>query len=246
MTLLTASSRHMVLDYQPSQANGWPAEFGQQVGVTIGGHVASTDFTYQNTAYTVSLVPFGQAGDSPDPVYEAVPADPGIKFQQTLDSAFSDYYTFRYAGDSPGWGQLAVQSYSTFTAEPTQSSPLLRFGADLYIVYIPGDRRPSPALRGNLRWIQVVSNGQPLFVDCSRRANPFFNAAGLTSVYGHQVVSFADTPQGGANPGTALTLPSLWTAETFLAEDTGITDRSGKGIVTLFGGLKYGWQIQKQ
>jgi hypothetical protein len=236
----------MVLDYQPSQPTGWPAQFGQPVGATVGGHVPSADFTYQNTAYTISLVPFGQAGDSPDPVYEAVPADPDIKFQQTLNSAFSDYYTFRYDGDSPGWGQLAVQSYSAFAAEPSQSSPMLAFGADLYVVYTPGGYEPRPAGRGNLRWIQVVSSGQPLFVDDSGRADPFFFDGGLTSVYGRQAVSFYDASQGSPRPGATGALPSLWTAETFLAEDTGITDRSGKGIVTIFGGLKYGWQVRQQ
>lgn len=67
----------LIVDYQSSEITGWG-------GSTLGGHGADYDFTYQDTAYTVSLVPFGQPGDSPDPVYEDVPADATINFQQTL------------------------------------------------------------------------------------------------------------------------------------------------------------------
>lgn len=240
-----AATGRMILDYQPSQPTGWPAGMGQTVGVTVGGHVASSEFTYASAAYTVSLVPFGQTGASPNPVYEAVPADPDIAFQQTLDSAFAGYYTFRYVGGQPGWGQLSVQSYSTFVTEPSQTSPLLTVGAELYVVHIPGGHS-SPVTQGNLRWIQVVNNGQARFVDHSGSANPFYIAAGLTSVYGRPVVSFGDAPSVSAGPGATGALPPLWTAETFLVEDTGVTDRSGKDILNVFGGLKYGWQIQEQ
>jgi hypothetical protein len=67
----------LILDYQPRQITGWG-------GFTLGGHVVDHDFTFQDTAYTVSLMPFGQPGGSPDPVYEDVPADATINFRQTL------------------------------------------------------------------------------------------------------------------------------------------------------------------
>jgi hypothetical protein len=59
-------------------------------------------------------------------------------------------------------------------------------------------------------------------------------------------VNFIDTPQATAFPGATGALPDLFMAELFLAEDTGTADSSGKDIVNIFGGLKYGWQLQKQ
>jgi hypothetical protein len=172
---LTADSRtsgNMVLDYKPSQPSGWPkGPQDKSVGMTIGGHISSADFTYSGITYTISLLQAGQSADSLDPVYEATPADSIIDFRQTLDSAFSDFFTFRYLGGSADWGQLSVQSYSVFTVQPTQTSPGLIYGANLYVVHLAGGR---------------------------------------------------------------------------LAEDTGTTDSAGKGIVNIFGGLKYGWQLHKQ
>ena len=75
------SAGHLVTDYRPSQPTGWPPQQGHlrnEVGVTIGGHVASAPFTIQDTPYEVSLVAFGQPGDAPDPVYEGEPSDPAV------------------------------------------------------------------------------------------------------------------------------------------------------------------------
>jgi len=33
-------------------------------------------------------------------------------------------------------------------------------------------------------------------------------------------------------------------AEAFLAQDTGIKDAAGKGIVKIFAGVKWGWQVR--
>jgi hypothetical protein len=63
--------RHLVLGYAPSQQTGW----GEEYTPTIGGHTAAADFTFGGTGYRVSLLPFGQPGASPNPVYEAFPAD---------------------------------------------------------------------------------------------------------------------------------------------------------------------------
>jgi hypothetical protein len=69
-------------NYQPSQPHGWPAAGpDQEVGTTIGGHTPAKDFTYNGRSYRIGLLPFGQPGDSPDPVYENVPTDPTINFK---------------------------------------------------------------------------------------------------------------------------------------------------------------------
>lgn len=39
-------------------------------------------------------------------------------------------------------------------------------------------------------------------------------------------------------------LEGEFTAEVFLAQDTGRKDPSGRGIVTIFGGLKWRWQVR--
>lgn len=224
-------SGRLVLDYQPSQPTGWPKEpEDTTVGVTIGGHTPSVGFTFADTAYTVSLLSFGQPGTSPDPIFEDVPADPTIQFSNTLASAFDPYYSFTYKGDSPEWGAFSVQSYSVFVQEPNQSSPALNYGAELYVVYLPGPSLSDPVIRKSLQWIQVVTNSVATFVDDSGRANPFYIWGGLTSIYGNQVVNFDDRPQATAAPGSMGALPNLFMAELFLVEDAGIKDGTGKDV----------------
>lgn len=133
----------LIPDYQPRQITGWG-------GFTLGGHVAGHDFTFQDTAYAVSLIPFGQPGGSPDPVYEDVPADATINFRQTLTQAWGAYYSFRYLG---GQGTFSVQSYNVTADASTPSA--VRFGGEVYLVYQPGHGR-HPALDDELRFIQVV------------------------------------------------------------------------------------------
>jgi len=89
-----AAGSHLMLDYRPSQVTGWSAPYSP----TIGGHAAARDFTCRGRAYRVSLLSFGQSATAPGPVYETVPADPVIKFQQTLATSWGRYYTFRYRG----------------------------------------------------------------------------------------------------------------------------------------------------
>jgi hypothetical protein len=229
----------LILDYQPRQITGWG-------GVTLGGHVADYDFTYQDTAYTVSLMPFGQAGDSPDPVYEDVPADATINFRQTLAQAWGAYYRFRYLG---GQGVFSVQSYSV-TANASSSS--VRIGGDMYLVYQPGRGR-HPAIDDQLRFIQVVcSNGGGAgsalvsTVDNNQRANPFYGeGGGVISLNGNVSPGFYDRPGHGIGGKGAVSLaPWSWMAEVFLAQDTGVKDAAGKDIVNIFGGVKWGWQVQ--
>jgi hypothetical protein len=230
----------LTLDYQPRQITGWGA-------FTLGGHVADYDFTYQDTAYTVSLVPFGQPGDSPDPVYEDVPADPAINFQQTLAQAWGDYYSFRYLG---GHCAFSVQSYSVYAHVSAPSA--VGFGCDLYLVYQPGRGR-RPVIDDELRFIQVVSEnsggaGSALAstVDNNGRANPFYGeGGGLISVNGTTSVRFYDRPgQGISSPVPISLAPRSARFEVFLAQDTGVKDAAGKGIVNIFGGVKWGFQVQ--
>jgi hypothetical protein len=65
---------------------------------------------------------------------------------------------------------------------------------------------------------------------------------GLTSVDGTEVCTFHDEALFSLNGNVDLT--SVFLAEVFLAQDTGRKDGSGRGIVRLFGGLRWGWQVQ--
>jgi hypothetical protein len=73
--------KHLVLDYKPSQVTGWSPPYSP----TRGGYAAAADFTQQGKSYRVSLVHFGQKGSKPQPLYASVPADPVIKFKETLN-----------------------------------------------------------------------------------------------------------------------------------------------------------------
>jgi hypothetical protein len=235
-----ARAGHLVLDYQPSQPTGWASDRGESP--TIGGHVSSKDFTDQGKKYRVSLLPFGQRGDSPGPVYEDVPADATIKFRHTLATAWGAHYSFRYAGGLPRGAEFIVKSYNAWAGHPMMNPSVKAWGGDLYVVYHPGHRGGHPAINSDLQFIQVVNYGQS-FVDNAGRANPFYGeGGGLTSINGNQSVSFYDhTVLASKAKGT---VSELFTAEAFLAQDTGIKDAAGKGIVKIFGGVKWGWQVR--
>jgi hypothetical protein len=234
----------MILDYRPSQQTGW----GEAYTPTIGGHACSADFTYQGAAYQVSLASSGHAGNSQDPVYENIPAAAAVSFRNTLASAWAAHYSFRYMGGFCGQDEFTVESYSAFVREPSQYNPGLSYGTDLYITYAPapGD----PPIRGCIYWIQVMNwlggtGSATSIVDNDGRANPFYGeAGGLTSINGNQSFSFYGAPQNTVMPGQDITTPDHFTAEVFLAQDTGATDPEGKDIVNIYGGVKWGWQVQ--
>jgi hypothetical protein len=250
-----AQAAHLVADYRPSQPTGWPRTAGQSFSATIGGHTPSVDFTFNNRPCRVSVIESGVPADPTAPRYEDRPADPDINFVDVLASTSGAHYTFRYLGGFPGRGELRVQSYSAFA---TQDGPETRFGADLHVVYTPDLAHGDPPADDAMQWIQVVSRRDPMGpateVDNSRRANPFYIYGGLTSVNGRLLVNFQDTPQNGIQiasgpgpdaPGTADDEPTLgehlFRAETFLVRDTGQCDRSGRGIVEVYGGIRWGW-----
>jgi hypothetical protein len=256
------SDGHLVLDYRPSRPTGW-SPTGQPepgapepVGVTIGGHTPSLTFPYNGKTYQIKLLSFGQPGDSPDPVYENTPSDTTINFSKTLTGAFGRHYSFHYTGGFKGRHELRVQSYNVFVNEPTQNQPALSYGGYLYFVYTPDLRHGDPGIHDSLQFIQVVNwllpseSQQPeSYVDCAGRANPFYTIGGLTSIYGSQVFNFLDSPQHGIyapgpGGGDDTLSPYPFMAEVFLVQDTGTRDGAGKDIVKVFGGIKYGWQVQ--
>ncbi|MPZ82396.1 MAG: hypothetical protein GEV28_19150 [Actinophytocola sp.] len=48
----------------------------------------------------------------------------------------------------------------------------------------------------------------------------------------------------GFVPLDATLSPVPFTAETFLVQDSGTRDENGKDVVNVFGGIKWGWQVQ--
>jgi hypothetical protein len=236
---------HLVLDYRPSQVTGWSPP---SASPTLGGHIGRSDFSWHGKTYRVSLLPFGQAGHAPDPVYEGHPVDTTVKFKQTLARKWGAYYTFRYLGGLPSGARFAIESYGAFHGQPPvprQAGMLV--GADLYAVYHPGHGPGNPAVNNDLQFIQVVyyqigTNRGDNLVDTDR-ANPFYGeGGGLTSIDGNQSISFSDFVREGFN-GKNLP-PNLFVAETFLAQDTRTKDPAGKDIVKIFGGIKWGWQMR--
>ena len=234
---------HLNLDYKPGQATGWSPPYTP----TLGGHIPSADFAWQGKTYRVSLLPFGQRGGAPDPLYESVPADVTVRFKQTLARDWGAYYTFRYLGGLGGGATLTVESYAAWHGKPPNPrQPGVAVGADLYVVYRPG-AGSHPAVNSDLQFIQVlyyqIGKGAGDNQVDTGRANPFYGeGGGLTSIDGHQSVSFSDFIRQGFG-GKSLP-PLLLIAETFLVQDTRMRDTAGKDIVNIFGGIKWGWRLR--
>jgi hypothetical protein len=240
-----AQAGHIFFDYKPSQVTGWAPPYSP----TQGGHIGSSDFTWNGKAYRVSLLRFGQTAAAPHPVYENVPGDSMVDFKRTLTRAWGKYYTFRYLGGLVSGASFTVESYGAFHGRPLNPTrqPGMIIGADLYAVYHPGHSPSRPAINSDLQFIQVVNyqigSGQSESIDDTDRANPFYGeGGGLTSINGNQSISFSDFVRQGFD---AKVLPkNFFVAETFLAQDTRTKDAAGKDIVNIFGGIKWGWQMQ--
>ena len=236
-----SSNQHaqLVIDYRPSEYTGW------EWGKTLGGHTSSAEFELADRHYRIGLLAFGQLGSSPDPVYEPVPADSAIAFRRTLERRFGAWFSFRYRGGLKAQDAFRVQCYSVF-AEPEQSS----FGAQLYVVYEPDLRAGDPPAQAQLKWIQVAhwtGAGSPSpapYVDTTNCPNPFFISGGLISIHGTAVFNF-DNPVTAQPSKVNRVLSARYLAETFLARDTLTTDRAGKDVIEIYGGIKYGWQLQE-
>jgi hypothetical protein len=250
------ASGGLVTNYLPGQPTGWPGQAGHirdGVGVTIGGHIASQPFTLRDTAYAVSLLPIGQPGSTPDPLYEPEPMDPTIDFKNALQQAWGRYYSFNYLGGFTGNSAISVQSYSVFVKEPSTTHPMLTYGMDVFLAYEPDPASSDPPITANLRWIQVNNSGGRSSTEFAQRACPYYFPGGFTSVYGKPACSFyggstggIGVPPGGKGPttGTGPTLSAMTMAESFLVQDTGRKDRQGKGILDIYGGVKWGYQVQ--
>jgi hypothetical protein len=232
-----ASADHLVVDYLPRQPTGWG-------GVTIGGHVASVPFTIQGTPYEISLLAFGQPGNARNPVYEPAPSDPTIDFKRTLQQTWGAHYSFRYRGGLSGRSKIVVQSYNVLAREPTATSPHIGYGGDLFLLYEPDPHSSDPPIHDDLHWIQVVRFQGRSFVDGPGSANPYYSGAGLTSVHGKPVCNFYDRPGRGVAGKGPISIETQEKFETFLVHNTGRKDRARRGIIDIYGGVKWGWQVK--
>jgi hypothetical protein len=243
MSALLRRTPRLVADYRPSQPHGWPPGGPEQpVGVTLGGHTPARDFTHRGRTYRIALSAFGESTATPDPAYLTAPEDPTVDFVGTLAGNFGGSYAFDYAGGLSGRGRFQIQSYTVTVTLPTDTAPL-QYGADLYVVY-DGGEDPGQVLR----FIQVanapaVTGGADSFVDNGRRANPFATTGGPTSVNGHRVVNFYQAAI--TTPMEAETdLGASSVAEVFLVRDTGRRDAAGRDMITVLGGIRYGWTVR--
>jgi hypothetical protein len=156
-----------------------------------------------------------------------------------------------------------VQSYNALARSPTATQPTaasthpptrstvqggsVSYGGDLFVLYEPDRASSDPPINDDLRWIQVVRTHGRSYVDGHGR-DPYYSRAGLTSIDGKHVCDFYDRP--GTGIGTALageaptTIANQEMFETFLVRDTGRKDRAGKGIIDIYGGIKWGWRVQ--
>jgi len=57
-----------------------------------------------------------------------------------------------------------------------------------------------------------------------------------------KVFSFYDAPSAGIGE---LETNVRFMAEAFLVQDTGTKNAAGKDVVNIFGGIKWGWQVQE-
>jgi hypothetical protein len=90
-----------------SRRRRWP----RRAGATLGHQLSvPLPLTIVNQTYRDVYLAFGQPGNAPSPVYENAPADPVIKFRQTLAKAWGRYYTFRYRGGLPPGGRGSPSS----------------------------------------------------------------------------------------------------------------------------------------
>jgi hypothetical protein len=141
-----AVSKQLVTQYEPSQGTGWSAPYSP----TVGGHEPCVQLSYGYKTYRISLLPFGQPGGSPNPVYEAVPKDRDVAFKTTLAKEFGRHYTFRYLGGLPSGAKFVIESYGVHLYRRTNG---LVWGSDLYAVYTPG--KTGPGIDSDLQFIQV-------------------------------------------------------------------------------------------
>ncbi|MGH3190028.1 MAG: hypothetical protein ACRDPY_29530 [Streptosporangiaceae bacterium] len=131
--------------------------------------------------------------------------------------------------------------------EPTATHPQLTYGGDLFIVYEPDPSSSDPPITADLRWIEVSYSQRRSSTEFAQRANPYYFPGGLTSVYGKPACSCYGAPTGGFAEGKGKDSPALSAhsmAESFLVHDTGRKDHAGKGVIEIYGGVKWGLQLK--
>jgi hypothetical protein len=124
--------------------------------------------SYGDKTYRISLLQFGQAGSSPNPVYEAVPMDPDVAFKKTLAQEFGRHYAFRYLGGLPSGGRFVVESYGvrlsermTATAYARRSTALVAVDCVVSLTGCGGSSRKTPSASAR-------SQSTPAFSACMR------------------------------------------------------------------------------
>ncbi|GAA1042520.1 hypothetical protein GCM10009557_68720 [Virgisporangium ochraceum] len=224
-----ADHRRLVADHRPSMPTGWPGAAAR----TLGGHVTAVEFVHDGRPYRVGLLPCDRPGDPFAPRYGDRADDPDVDFAEVLDRECGGHYAFRYQGGFPGGAALRIRSHSVFVAQETGATGV---GADLHLVYEPDVRHGDPPADDAVHWIQVTRYDGVAAVDRGGRANPFHPYGGHTSVDGVPVVNLQASARAGV--GSA----HRFTAEAFLVRDTGRRDATGRGIVEVFGGVRWGWR----
>jgi hypothetical protein len=217
----------LVADHRPGGPTGWPGASS----TTVGGHVTAVEVVHGGRTWRVGLLPHDRPGDPFAPRYEDRPTDADVDFAAVLERECGKHYAFRYRGGFPGDATLLVRSHSVFVALDADAT---RLGADLHLVYEPDPRHGDPPADDAAHWIQVARFDGVTGVDRAGRANPFHPCGGRTSVDGVPVVNLQAVV--AAAPGT-----HRYTAEAFLVRDTGRRDAAGRGIVDVFGGVRWGW-----
>jgi len=185
------ASKQLVVHYQPSQATGWPAPYS----LTVGGHQSCVQVFYDHDTYRISLLPFGPAGGSPNPVYEAVPKDPNVAFKNTLAQDFGRIYTYRYLGGLPSGAEFVVESYGVRLYREVKG---LVWGSDLYAIYEPG--KTGPAINSDLQFIQVYSTRYPAGGGAGSRVDapgptPYYWPGASTTAHRRRTEPHRDLPR---------------------------------------------------
>jgi hypothetical protein len=148
--------------------------------------------------------------------------DPVDEAERTLVEALGDHYSFRDAGGE----RFRVRSCGVFV----ETDPLA-YGAELDVVFSSDTRLDHPAGRGALLWIRVVhqvAGGRAAsYVDTIGGVEPFTSVVQL---------DYVDRVTRCADRGVT---PERLAAKLFLVRDT------GADVVTILGGITYGWQVSE-
>ncbi len=146
-----------------------------------------------------------------------------------------------------------MQSYSVFVTEPTTKRPQLTYGMDVFLATSRARTQATPRLPPTSGGSRSTTQAEGRPPSSAQRACPYYFPGGFTSVYGEPACSFYGGSAGGIGitPGgkgpttdTGPAFSAMVMAESFLVEDTGRQNRQGKGIINIYGGVKWGYHVQ--